>query len=64
MLPGGMGSTEATLVLLLKMDGVPVLVGALAAVGIRLVTLWFAMLIGMICFGFLEWQRRSKRVGR
>ena len=64
MLPGGMGSTEATLVLLLNMDGVPVLVATLAAVGIRLVTLWFAMLIGMICFGFLEWRRRSNGNGR
>jgi len=47
MLPGGIGSTEATITALLAASGVPVVVGVLAAVGIRLATLWFAILCGL-----------------
>ncbi|HEY4083311.1 MAG TPA: lysylphosphatidylglycerol synthase transmembrane domain-containing protein [Burkholderiaceae bacterium] len=54
MLPGGIGSTEAAVVALLSSAGIPVTVGVLAAVGIRLVTLWFAILCGLVSVAVLE----------
>lgn len=57
MLPGGLGSTEATLVALLTLGG------TLAAVGIRLATLWLATMMGMVAFGWLE-ARRGAVSGR
>lgn len=54
MLPGGVGSTELTIVMLLGFYGVPLGVATPAAVGIRLATIWFAMLIGLISAAFLE----------
>lgn len=56
MLPGGVGSTELTIVMLLSFYGVPLGVATLAAVGIRLATIWFAMLIGLISAAFLEYK--------
>lgn len=49
MLPGGIGSTEAVLVLLLHELGVGLAVAVIAAVAIRLATLWFATLLGLLC---------------
>lgn len=49
MLPGGLGSTEAAV-------GLSVSQGAIAAIWIRLATLWFAMFLGlfaMILLGYL-----------
>jgi uncharacterized protein (TIRG00374 family) len=46
MLPGGLGSTEVTIVGLLQAEGVAASLAVLAAVGIRLGTLWFAILCG------------------
>lgn len=57
MLPGGLGSTEATLVALLTYTGADLAPASLAAVGIRLATLWLATVLGMGAFGWLEWQR-------
>ncbi|PTT79892.1 lysylphosphatidylglycerol synthetase family protein, partial [Pelomonas sp. HMWF004] len=48
MLPGGLGSTEASIAALLALAGVALPVGVLAAVGIRLATLWFAILCGLV----------------
>lgn len=56
MLPGGVGSTEAAIAALLALAGVAVPVGVLAAVGIRLATLWFAILCGLVALGILEAQ--------
>ncbi len=56
MLPGGIGSTEATIAALLALARVDVAVGVLAAVGIRLSTLWFAILCGLMSMIGLEWQ--------
>lgn len=53
MLPGGLGSTEATLVALLTLGG------TLAVVGIRLATRWLATVMGMAAFGWLEVRRRT-----
>jgi uncharacterized membrane protein YbhN (UPF0104 family) len=56
MLPGGVGTTELTIVLLLGAYGVSASLATLAAVGIRLVTIWFAMLVGFISVAILEWR--------
>lgn len=54
MLPGGIGSSEATVVALLVVQQVPLTVATVAAIGIRLGTLWFAMLLGLAALIFLE----------
>lgn len=56
MLPGGLGSTEAAIALLLGWHGVPVATATLAAVGIRLATLWFAIACGLLAVSWLEWR--------
>lgn len=47
MMPGGLGSTEATIAALLTAEGVDLATAGLAAVGIRLASLWFSILLGM-----------------
>lgn len=61
MLPGGIGSTEATIAALLASFGVAVSTGVLAAVGIRFATLWFAILCGLASVLTLEaWNASGK----
>lgn len=62
MLPGGLGSTEATVIALLAGMGVTLSQAAIAAIGIRIATLWFAMFLGlfaMIWFGYLRLINRA-----
>jgi uncharacterized protein (TIRG00374 family) len=54
MLPGGLGSTEATIVALLSAEGVELSLALLAAVGIRLATLWFAIICGLVSMAASE----------
>ena len=54
MIPGGVGTTEAAIVLLLSSAGVSIEQAALAALGIRVATLWFAMACGLVCVFILE----------
>lgn len=63
MLPGGLGSTEATTVALVTSHGVDVERAVLAAIGIRLTSFWFSILLGLTCVTALEWtkQRDTKR---
>jgi uncharacterized protein (TIRG00374 family) len=61
MLPGGVGTTELTIVLLLGTYGVSSSLATLAAVGIRLATIWLAMLVGFISVAILEWQFIKER---
>ncbi|MFN9677824.1 MAG: YbhN family protein [Betaproteobacteria bacterium] len=49
MIPGGLGATEATLVFQLTQAGMAVADAVAAAVAIRLSTLWFAILLGVLC---------------
>ena len=59
MLPGGVGSTELAIVLLLGVYGVSASVATIAAIGIRVATIWFAVLTGFICLGILEaWKSK------
>ncbi len=48
MLPGGLGSTEATMVLLLTALGVDLDLALLATAIVRATTFWFAVVIGLI----------------
>ena len=48
MIPGGMGSTEVTIVGLLLAQGVNTTSATLAAVGIRITTLWLSILLGFL----------------
>jgi uncharacterized protein (TIRG00374 family) len=59
MLPGGVGSTELAIVLLLGIYGVSASISTIAAIGIRFATIWFAVVTGFICLGILElWKPR------
>jgi uncharacterized protein (TIRG00374 family) len=54
MLPGGVGTTEVTLVALLRLYDVEIGMAGLAAIGIRLSSLWFAVSVGFISLGMME----------
>lgn len=54
MIPGGFGSTEATIIFLLTFNNIPIDLSILAAVGIRITTLWFAIIFGIFSMTFLE----------
>jgi uncharacterized protein (TIRG00374 family) len=54
MMPGGLGTTEAALVFMLNVLGTPLADAGLAAIGIRLASLWFAMLLGLAAVLVLE----------
>jgi uncharacterized protein (TIRG00374 family) len=54
MLPGGIGTTEAVIVLFLHSFGAPLGGAALAAVGMRISTLWFATALGFMAVATLE----------
>jgi uncharacterized membrane protein YbhN (UPF0104 family) len=47
-LPGGLGGSEAAMILLLRLAGVPVGIAVSGTLLIRLATLWFAVLLGII----------------
>jgi uncharacterized protein (TIRG00374 family) len=61
MLPGGVGSTEATIVGLLSLHDVPLGLATLAAVGIRLSSLWFAVVCGFVSVLGLELLKSPNR---
>lgn len=54
MLPGGVGTTEVTLALMLGSYQVPTDLAVLAAVGIRIASLWFSIACGLIAVTVLE----------
>jgi uncharacterized protein (TIRG00374 family) len=58
--PGGVGGAEAAMIALLSLEGVPLALSLPATAIIRLTTLWFAIVIGLILFPIAE--RISKRV--
>lgn len=55
-LPGGLGGTEAVIVVLLRSVGVASAAGAAVAFIVRLATLWLAVVVGVVVF--LAGQRR------
>jgi uncharacterized protein (TIRG00374 family) len=52
--PGGVGTTELAIVLILERLGIPTPDALAAAIGVRLVTLWFAILVGALSLLILE----------
>jgi uncharacterized membrane protein YbhN (UPF0104 family) len=52
VMPGGLGGTEATMIALLMLRGATLSQAVAATLIIRLSTLWFAVLLGAIAFGF------------
>ena len=52
--PGGLGGAEAAMVGLLILDGVPTEIAVAATLVIRVTTLWFAILLGLIVFPYAE----------
>ncbi len=54
--PGGVGTTEAAIVLMLAALGAPLDVALTLAIGIRLATLWLAIVVGMLAMLGLELQ--------
>jgi uncharacterized protein (TIRG00374 family) len=48
LLPGGLGGTEVTMLQLLALEGVPFADATAATVLIRLTTLWFSVLLGLL----------------
>lgn len=59
MLPGGIGSTEATIAIQLDFYGATLNQATIAAVIVRFSTLWFAILCGLISILTLEYRFRS-----
>ena len=61
MLPGGIGSTEAAIVSLLVASDVPIETATLAAIGMRIATLWGAIVWGLAALVWLEYGRKADR---
>lgn len=59
MIPGGLGAMEIALIAQLAASGMPLIPATAAAVAVRAVTLWFAILLGLLC---LLWYRRRAAV--
>lgn len=59
-MPGGLGSTEAVMVLLLTLTGAAPAAAVAATLITRIATLWFAVLIGLVALGGLELTRRRE----
>jgi glycosyltransferase 2 family protein len=65
MLPGGLGSTEATMVLLLSALGVDLDVALLSTAIVRVTTFWFAVVIGLLLTpSALTASRRAANAGK
>jgi uncharacterized protein (TIRG00374 family) len=59
VLPGGLGSTEATMVGLLASQGVPFHVSIVATAVVRVTTLWFAVALGLLALPVALQRRRT-----
>lgn len=59
-LPGGLGSTEAVMILLLLSIGISAIDATTATLVTRVATLWFAVAIGLCALAYVELHRRRK----
>ncbi|MBH1556431.1 flippase-like domain-containing protein [Stenotrophomonas maltophilia] len=59
--PGGVGTTEASIVVMLNAGGVDTNAALAIAIGIRLVSLWLAVLVGVLAMAILESSGSSAR---
>ncbi|MCF6281388.1 MAG: flippase-like domain-containing protein [Candidatus Polarisedimenticolaceae bacterium] len=60
-IPGGLGSTEAVMVLLLTLIGADMPTAIAATLICRITTLWFAVIIGAISMAILELQDKQRQ---
>lgn len=60
--PGGLGSTEAAMALLLKLSGMAAGTALSVTLIARIATLWFAVVLGLLCLGGLELEHRRRQV--
>lgn len=60
--PGGLGSTEAAMALLLKLSGMAATTALSVTLIARIATLWFAVALGLACLSVLEFDHRRKRI--
>ena len=58
-LPGGVGTTEATLIVLLTLLGTDTATAVAVAVVSRLMTLWFAVSLGLLATAYISLRRSS-----
>ena len=58
MLPGGLGGADAAMVALLVLAGCDLPAAVAGTLVIRLATLWFAVLLGVLAIGMLNFGRR------
>lgn len=63
MLPAGLGGTEAILVALLLGQGASLAIAILLTVMVRLLTLWFAVALGIACLLYSTLLRKDLRLG-
>ena len=63
MLPGGIGGAEASMIGILKFMGIPYADGLPAVILIRLCTLWFAILLGVIFMIVLLARTKADKLG-
>jgi len=54
MIPGGVGSTEATTVAILLFYKAPLTIALVAAIGIRISTLWLSVFLGLVSIWIME----------
>lgn len=59
MIPGGIGTTEAAIILILHQFGAPIDVAVAAAIAMRIGTLWFGIALGVVASITLESLPRS-----
>lgn len=60
MFLGGLGTTEATIITIISLYGFDLARATLAAVGIRLATIWFSIVCGLIAIAILELSEQSE----
>ena len=63
MLPGGIGTTEAAIVALLVALETPVTIATVAAIGIRIASMWFSIVCGLAAMLILEYKHAQNPPG-
>jgi uncharacterized membrane protein YbhN (UPF0104 family) len=62
-MPGGLGGAEASMIALLKIQGASLSIALLVTLICRLVTLWFAVALGLVAIVILERHLKSLKFG-
>jgi glycosyltransferase 2 family protein len=60
LLPGGIGTTEVAMLVLLRSFGIGLDVAAVASLGMRLASTWLAIALGVVSLTILEFKRRER----